>query len=58
MPAKYPVFPSTLNKVPEVFANDPEGTVVVVAPGVVVLRVALVDKVVPVVEELVVAMET
>lgn len=57
MPAKYPVLPSTSNKVPEVFANDAEGAVVVVAPGVVVLRVALVDKVVPVAEELVVAME-
>lgn len=44
-----------LNKVPEVFAKDPEGTVVVVAPGVVVLDMVLVDKVVPVTEELVVA---
>lgn len=57
MPAKYPVFPSMLNKVPEVLANDSEGTVVVVAPGVVVLRVALVDNVV-LVGELVVATET
>lgn len=42
---------------PEAFAKDPEGTVVVVAPGVVVLCVLLVDKVVLVVKELVVAME-
>lgn len=34
-----------LNKVPEVFAKEAEGTLVVVALGVVALRVVLVDKV-------------